>query len=571
MNSSTQFNPRWWLWLGLGLTLFKLWLTRAQPIFAIGNATLDDRLFLELARSLVCGEWLGPYDETTLAKGPAYPLFIALVFYLGLPLGLAQQALYAGACALFARACRPVLSAGACCGVYLFLLWNPMSYEAATLGRIMRQHLATPLGIIMFAGLVALYLRRTGGAGQQTRWACLLGFSAGLFWLTREESIWIAPSMAILAAAFLVGAWRSSPIAGRTALRSLVTALACALLPVLLVSWQNHRHYGWFGTVEFRAQEFKAAYGALQRVKIGPNLLQVPVTRQAREALYPLSPTMALLEPWLEREAWTDPGLLATEGRQIRGGWFMWALRESVARAGLAPDAHSALQYYQKLADEVNALCDSGKIPSRPRRDSLVPRWHEGQPAAVARTVLWFTDFVAGFASFTPYTPLSIGDREELKLFHDLTGDQLSSSIRAPVIEKPSREGLHGYKLELLHAIGSHLCSALFVVYVVSLVILPLRIGQCIRRRQPTYPLVLAIAALGGLASFLLINAMVHVLSFPLIAVSTFGPVYPLLLIFYVALIWDVNCAWFSGQQRDSALQGVDSRLAHKITSNQTS
>jgi len=551
MSSATKFNPRWWLWLGLGLTLFKLWLTGAQSIFAIGNATLDDRLFLELAQSLVRGEWLGSYNETTLAKGPAYPIFIALIFYLGLPLGLAQQALYAGACALFARACRPALSAGACCGVYLFLLWNPMSFEAATLGRIMRQHLATPLGLVIFAGLVALYLRRTGGPRSQASWACLLGFSAGLFWLTREESIWIMPSVALLAGTILVGAWRSSPSAGRTALRSLTLAAACAMLPLLLVCWQNHRHYGWFGTVEFRAAEFKAAYGALQRVKVGPDLPQIPVTRQAREILYPLSPAMASLEPWLEREAWTDPTLRDTEGRQIRGGWFVWALRESVARAGLAPDARSSLRFYQTLADEVNALCDSGKIPAWPRRDSLVPRWHEGQPAAVARTVLWFADFVAGFTSFTPYTPLSIGDREELKLFHDLTGDELSSSVRAAAIEKPSREGLNSYKLGLLNTIGTHFCSILFVAWIVSLIVFFLRLGQCLRRRHLTYPLVLAVAALGGLASFLVINALVHVLSFPLIAVSTFGPVYPLLLIFYLALIWDISGAWFSGLRRD--------------------
>lgn len=550
MNRAAKFNQRGWLWIGLGLTLFKLWLTGAQSIFAIGNATLDDRLFMELAQSLVRGEWLGSYNETTLAKGPAYPIFIALIFYLGLPLGLAQQALYAGACALFARACRPALSAGACCGVYLFLLWNPMSYEAATLGRIMRQHLATPLGIMIFAALVALYLRHTSGARQQARWSCLLGFSTGLFWLTREESIWILPSVVLLAGSFLFDAWRLSPAAGRTALRSLTMAAACAMLPLLLVSWQNHRHYGWFGTVELRAAEFKAAYGALQRVKVGPDLPQIPVTRQARETLYPLSPAMASLEPWLEREAWTDPTLQDTEGLQIRGGWFVWALRESVARARLAPDARSSLHFYQTLADEVNALCDSGKIPAWPRRDSLVPRWHEGQPAAVARTVLWFTDFVAGFTSFTPYTPLSIGDREELKLFHDLTGDDLSSSVRAAAIEKPSREGLNSYKLGLLYTIGTNSSFALFVAWIVALVIFLLRIFQCLRRRHLTYPLVLAIAALGGLTSFLVINALVHVLSFPLIAVSTFGPVYPLLLIFYVALIWDAQGAWFSAQRQ---------------------
>jgi hypothetical protein len=545
MNAPARIGPRWWLWLGLALTLIKFWLTQAQPIFAIGNATLDDRLFLELAQALVRGDWLGAYNEATLAKGPGYPLFVALVFYIGLPLGLAQHALYAGACALFARACRPALPLGACCGIYLLLLWNPMSYEAATLGRIMRQHLATPLGLIMFASLVALYLRRVESWQRLWPWAMLLGISTGLFWLTREESIWILPSLALLAGSFLYGAWQHTWQVRRVALQAMALAAITALLPSTLVSWQNYRNYGWFGTVEVKAPEFRAAYGALQRIKATPDLVQVPVTRQARELAYPLSPTLAKLRPWLESEAWTDPELRLEQGRQIRGGWFLWALRESVARSGHAPDARTALQFYRALADELNALCDSGQLPAWPRRDSLVPRWHEGQPAAVVRSVLWFADFVAGFTSFTPYTPLSIGDREELKLFHDLTGNELSSSTRAPALERPTREGLRDYKLQVLLQIGSHLAHALFVVCGVAHVCFALRIVQCLRQRRLTYPLLLACAAWGGVASFLVINALVHVLSFPLIAVSTFGPVYPLLLVFYLAVAWDAANAWF--------------------------
>ena len=93
---------RIWLGLALALTATKLWLSRGQGVFAIGSAGLDDRLFLELAQHLVRGEWLGPYTETTLAKGPFYPLFIAGAFLVGLPLFLTQHLFYAAACGLFA-------------------------------------------------------------------------------------------------------------------------------------------------------------------------------------------------------------------------------------------------------------------------------------------------------------------------------------------------------------------------------------------------------------------------------------------------------------------------------------
>ena len=526
--------------------MLKLWLTRSQPVFAIGNASLDDRLVLELAQSLVRGEWLGSYNEGTLAKGAGYSLFIAFVFYLGVPLGLAQQGLYALACAIFSRALKPVCNSFTQLIIYLSLLWNPMSYEAPTMCRIMRQHLVTPLGIIIFASLIAIYLRRTQVFKKQWSWIILGGFATGVFWVTREESIWIVPSMILLLGAIGFQMWKTSR--PKFIILSLI-GLSCALTTPLLISWQNHQHYGWFGTVEFKADEFKAAYGALQRVKVGPTLKQVPVTREAREAIYQVSPTFATLSPWLERDKWYHEGP-AHADKQIKGGWFMWALRESVALSGQAPDARSALALYQLLAEEINVACDTGALPARTRSDSMVPPIREGDFAEILRTSVWFADFVASFTSFSAYPQLSVGDREELKLFHDLTGDRISSSVRAPEIERPNQKILQLHKMNLLQRIGTKLGSFFFSICIVTHLIVMTRIVQLIRSRSLSYPIVLAAAAWGGVAAFILINALVHVLSFSVIAVSTFAPIYPLVIIFYISVFWDAYYAWFSKTNR---------------------
>ncbi|MEJ1971449.1 MAG: hypothetical protein WDM96_02740 [Lacunisphaera sp.] len=125
----------------------KLWLARGQGLYALGSAGHDDRLFVELAQHLVHANWLGSYNELTLSQGPFYPLFIAAAFGLGVPLFLAQQVFYAAACAWFARALRPVLaSAGARCAIYALLVWNPMTFDAASMGRVLCQHVSGPLG-----------------------------------------------------------------------------------------------------------------------------------------------------------------------------------------------------------------------------------------------------------------------------------------------------------------------------------------------------------------------------------------------------------------------------------------
>jgi hypothetical protein len=293
------FLSRKWFWLGMAvlLTTIKIWLTRGQGIFAIGSAGHDDRLFVELAQHLIRGEWLGPYNELTLAKGPLYSLFIAAAFLVGIPLFLAQQTFYAAACALVARSLRPAIpSAGIRFGLFALLLWNPMSYDMPGMGRILRQQIYGSLALMIFAGLIALYLRRREPSRRLVPWALLSGLSAGAFYLTREETIWIIPSLLLLAAAFVVSSWRESKILRLNAMRMTALGLLAASLPVLAVSTLNKHYYGWFGTCEFRAEEFQDAYGAMLRVQAGPHMAYVPVTREAREAMARVSPKFAELQ-----------------------------------------------------------------------------------------------------------------------------------------------------------------------------------------------------------------------------------------------------------------------------------
>lgn len=54
----------------------------------------DDALFIGQAQSLIGGDFLGIYNQMTLAKGPVYSYFLALNNLLGLPINLTQSFLY---------------------------------------------------------------------------------------------------------------------------------------------------------------------------------------------------------------------------------------------------------------------------------------------------------------------------------------------------------------------------------------------------------------------------------------------------------------------------------------------
>ena len=552
MSEVKRRNSIYWLWAGLIITAVKLWLTRAQPVYAIGGAAHDDRLFLLLAESIIKGEWLGAYNQMTLAKGPFYSIWIAGLYWLGIPLGLGVQLAYAGACALLTSACRPAIrSAGLLFAIYAFLLWNPMSFEGPTLGRIIRQQIYTPLALVILAGLVALYGRRAEKLSRQLPWAILLGLASGSFWLTREESVWLVPSVGLLAVAAIVGAYRISRLQAGTMARSLGVTIACAALPILLVAWQNHRHYGWFGTVEFRAPEFNDAYGAMVRVKMGPEIPYVPVTRQAREAMYAISPSFAKLQPFLEGDYgrdWAGAGTPMTKQpaaeRQIGGGWMTWALRDTVAAAGFCHDAKEAMIFYQKIADDINRACDEGRLPAYPRRSGFLPRWQAGQTAEVLRTSGIFFNFVVSYQSFNAHTLPSIGDDNDLRLFRDLSRDRVSPGADATNSILPNQFALDAWKLNFLQKIGLAFGRIIQGLFFIAGALFLVRLTQFARNRELTFPLVLAIATLGGSFAYCLINAIVHVTSFPVIAVSTFWPIYPLLQIFTVAVFWDLGDTW---------------------------
>jgi hypothetical protein len=548
----SSWKDRWWVWVAVGLTFAKLWLTQGQAIFAIGTAGHDDQLFVKLAESLVSGNWLGPYDQLTLAKGPFYSIWIALVFLIGLPLGFAQQLAYAGACAVVVRALTPLVKTGAGrLTAYAFLLWNPMSFEASSLGRVLRQHVSTPLALLIFAGLIALYTRRAEPLRRLAPWAATLGGAVGAFWLSREDAAWIVPSIVLLGAAIVAGVVRSPAGTWRTQLRAGLLAVLCGAVPVILVCWQNARHYEWFGTVELRASEFKDAYGALLRVRVGPELPYVPVTRQAREAIYAISPTFAQLRPHLDGpigEGWAGASSYVThlpaEERQIGGGWFMWALRDSVAAIGYCHNAGDALAFYRRVAMEVNQACDDGRLPAGHRRSGFLPPWRQGLTREWLAATSGFVDYFVSFRSFSAYPPASIGGRDELLLFSDLTRDRLAPS---PALEPttPRQAALDAWKLFALQAIGKVLRQLIFWLVLAAQVVALVRAAQLAWQRRLTYLFVLAAAAWGACAATILIDALIHVTSFPALAVAYLDSAYPLLLLFVIAVILDATVEWW--------------------------
>jgi len=419
------------------MSLFKLWLVSGQTLQALGTYLYDDLLFINHARSLLSGDWLGAYNELTLVKGAFYPIWVATMSMLGAPLLMAQQMFYVVICMVFVVAIRPVLkSPMALLLVYLVLLFNPMSFTDGVATRVLRDGIYPALTILIMAGATGLLVRIDSPLKSLAIWSVILGVAAAMFSLTREEGIWMVPAIVLVMS---MAGWRiwSKPMRW--------PRLALCLLPVAVwltaigaVSAVNMQYYGTFRTVDIKAPGFLAAYGSLARVKSEERHPTIPVPQDVREKVYKISPAFAELLPYLDEEEglgwkgrdWRLEGRFSywnwgDESIDIHGGRFVWALRDAVALAGHYKSAKDAESFYQRLANEVNTACDNRLLQCGTERATVMPVWHDEYNLPLFYTFLRALSFTIGFEGFKPEPFLSWGPKDSLYQFADITHEEL--------------------------------------------------------------------------------------------------------------------------------------------------
>jgi hypothetical protein len=426
--------PLWGKITFLGLALVKLWLVSGLTLFAIGNATHDDRLFLNLASDLLSGHWLGNYNNLTLAKGPFYPLWIATTFLLGIPLLLAQHLLYIAACAILIIAIRPIFSRQSIfLVIWTILLFNPMSYTDAVMTRVVREGIYTSLTILVAASAVGILARYDRPLNNLLPWSTCLGFSLSAFWLTREEGVWMIPSILVIVGFAVVRMRQTQPNRWRPLTSMCVLPFCIWLIAIGAVAGINKVQYGLFTTSEFKSHDFLAAYGALLRVKHSHWQPYYPLPKETRERIYKISPAFAELAPVLEGNVGATWASISCQDASlcddIGGGWFVWALRDAVAAAGHYTSAASAAKYYRQLATEINAACADRQIECGAERASLIPPWRIEYTRPFLNALVRGAVLLFRFEGFQAYSSPSIGTDEEMILFRDLTISRLSLAV----------------------------------------------------------------------------------------------------------------------------------------------
>lgn len=479
-----------------------------MPIRALPQAVLDDGLFISMAHLISSGQWLGDYTSATLAKGPAYPIFIALCHELNLPLSLGHELVHVGACATFALAMRPLAKERWTGAIYLLLLFHPLPWETNVMSRVLRQHLYAPLGLIAMASLI-------GCVTATKRWATLLwaaigGLSLGFFQATREESVWIAVPIGVFLALALLFPLRSAP-ARRTVILRVALLFAFASVPVVLIAGLNRANYGVFTVSEVNGEPFQSAYSALTRVSPENRIRFVPVPRATRAEIYDASPAFDELRPILEGRMGIEAATLSAEvhGEAIRGevgaGWFIWLLRSAADEAGHYESAQTAAAYFRRLADEVNAACASGKLSCGAPAAGFLPVLSREDAGVLARS---FAASVSGFllmeGSWDRLDP-SGGTDEGRARFARMTRSELTPASHRPITFRTRILWLLSWIYRVAGVI-------LAVAVVAALARASIRLA---RTGRPPGNIAISLSLLTGAATYVAIHALIDAVAFP--------------------------------------------------------
>jgi hypothetical protein len=359
----------------------------------------DTELYIEMARSLMAGEWLGPYDYMTLIRSPLHPAVIAVGSILDFRLPFFQHVLLLlGFLLLIAGLRENAISRKKCVLTFLLLAFNPLTLFLPQL--VITETLVVAVLSAVFAGCLGVYANFLKNRFRFTFYLLVLAASMGLYVHLRAEGLWI---LGVLLMLFLMLILKQ----GKQVLS--VRFLIVIVLPLIsmnlignYISTLNNRTYGIHATTDLAEENFVTAMEWMTRVAPENHRLQVPVSSAAFTEIYKVSPSFAELKGHLDRQLDQGPWLMSgcnwmSVCDELSGGWTVWAIREAAHLAGYHQTGLQASQFYGAVSAEIQQGCESETISCTSNTTGSIvapPLKLQYLPLIVASGFKWLGNFL---------------------------------------------------------------------------------------------------------------------------------------------------------------------------------
>lgn len=342
------------------------------PVSIYTGAMYDDALFWWNGYHIFQGNWLSTYNQMTLAKGPGFSFFLAANAVLGTPVTLSIALLYIFACGLIANTLHDLgINKYFVLTIFVTILFHPALLPT----RIIRDNIYPALSLIIISGVIRLVFVPLPSDCRLLR-IIPYGLALGLFWITREEGIWIMPGLMILLV-LKIFQLRNQNFSNKEVVIRFTFFSFVAIVFVSLIALINYYNYGKLEVVDFKGNAFSNAVKSLNGVDVGPEIPYLPVSFAKRQEIYKVSPTFGQLKEFFEvtGKGWNSNGckIYYWTCGDYAGGWFAWALRDAVASKGYYDNPLRAAEFYNNITKEIKTACIAGFIKCRTNPIPLMP------------------------------------------------------------------------------------------------------------------------------------------------------------------------------------------------------
>lgn len=368
---------KFWIFI-LIIFIVKMILVSCQQPYCIYLAGNDDGFVVIMARNLLDFKWLGRYGSTTLSKGIFASAFMALANVLGIPFLTAEHLFYTGACLALVLVLRKKLIKNDCISIILFaiLMFNPVLYSIA-LTRAYRDYLNSSLLLYLIASLFGVFFN------YKEKWTKLIipmvgiGFSYTFMHICREEAMWVLP--VVLVSVIMTVLFVLLDKECKEKFKKLilyVIPISIFIIVVGTICTLNYLVYGLFKMNQYSGKTWNDFMEAISSVKVEKQYENVPVSKEAREKIYKVSPAFAELKEYFEGEVgdnWAANGQIPDE---IEEAWFSWALIQIMELAGKYTNAKDVNNYFKQVTSEINNAYEDGRLEKLEKTSDFFTKEH---------------------------------------------------------------------------------------------------------------------------------------------------------------------------------------------------
>lgn len=381
----------------LALAIFKVWLVSSDEIIAF-NTPHDELWYIKKSLD---GWFSSVYSDMSYINLPVYAMWIDFVRFTGVPLRIATEVFYILSAFYFVLVLKRItIPRHVCFLSFALIVLHPFTFYLFK--RSCAETLYAPLLLLALSCLIMLWIRR-GSTKKNFINAILCGIYLGLLWNTRKES----PLILVILLVHLLLLFIMFRLEHRDKGYIFKQLGTLAILPAAIVAMFalsldliNYYKFGLFVPTELSAPGYVAANRALLRINPPESIRFIPVTKDTRKLAYSVSPSFRELEPFLENDFQLFIDNTTRESgteNEIGAGWFYWALRSSIVKAGHGSSALEINAFCQRIADEINLAIDKGKLPSRfvfsSFLDPNIPNYLPNLPGSFLRIWRSFVEF----------------------------------------------------------------------------------------------------------------------------------------------------------------------------------